>query len=299
MAPIRAEYLAEGYDLKGKMETPKLQGGYSYPLTPSGKGNVLGEPPYHFCGEELVVVYQADPEAVKQFLPYPFEPSLENPGGCVIHFNSYESIVERDKELLYELPDQCLFTEAYIEVRCRFKGKETKIYSYFWVNKDYSLLRGWIMGAPKKIGVVHTSFEKHHMNDLNPHFPQFGEGFKIGAICSAHMEKLIHSVATLDKPIHPDDMHPDVLIPTHNILHYPDLKMGYKGPLVHKVIHGVMDTWYGDCWECTDIKLDFFDSVAEEHQLLKPVEITASYFTPLGFTIYGHVVDYDFNEENK
>ena len=86
---IKATYLAvDGYDnLNGKLDTADLFGGYSYPLTPTGRGNVLGQPPYHFCGEEMVIVYQADPEQVAKFLPPPLEPSLENPGGCVIHFN--------------------------------------------------------------------------------------------------------------------------------------------------------------------------------------------------------------------
>ncbi len=297
MAPIRAEYLAEGFNLKGKVDAAKLPGGYSYPLTPNGNGNVLGEPPYHFCGEEMVIVYKADPEEVKKFLPYPLEPSIENPGGCVIHFNSYESVVERDVNLLRDLPDRCLFTEAYIEVRCRFKGKESKIYVYFWVDKDYSLLRGWIFGAPKKIGEVRTSFEKHHMNELNPYFPKFDKGFEIGAVCSAHMEKLIFGSCKLDKRIEPSQMHKDIFIPTNNLILFPDVQMGYQGRSVNKIAHNVMDTWYGDVWECSDAKLDFFESVAEEHTLLKPIEITASYFCPLGFTMYGHIVDYDSNKE--
>ena len=296
---IKATYLAvDGYDnLNGKLDTADLFGGYSYPLTPTGRGNVLGQPPYHFCGEEMVIVYQADPEQVAKFLPPPLEPSLENPGGCVIHFNSYESIVQRDADLLHELPERCNFTEAYIEVRCRFRGKESKVYVYFWVNKDYSLSRGWIMGAPKKIGEVSLSFEKHHLNGLNPYFPQFEKGFTLGGICSAHMEKLIHGTCKLDKRIDPKDMHKDILMPTNNYLLYPDIQMGYKGRCVSKIIHNVIDTWYGDVWECSDAKLDFFESVAEEHTLLKPVSITSAYYCPLGFTIYGHVVDYDANEE--
>ena len=92
-------------------------------------------------------------------------------------------------------------------------------------------------------------------------------------------------------------MHKDIFIPTNNLILFPDVQMGYKGRSVNKIAHNVMDTWYGDVWECSDAKLDFFESVAEEHTLLKPIEITASYFCPLGFTMYGHIVDYDSNKE--
>ena len=294
---ITAEYLAKGYEqLNGKLDIPNLEGGYSYPLSPTGQGNVLGAPPYHFCGEEMNIVYQADPEAVARFLPAPLEPSLENPGGVVLHMNSYISRIREDN-LLLELPERCNYNETYLECRCRYQGKETKTYLYFWVDKDFSLLRGWLLGSPKKFGETHVSFEKRHMFELNPHFPQFDKGFEMGGVCSAHMEKLIYASCKLDKRIKAEELHPDILMPTNNRFIYPDIQIGYQGRAVDKMIHGVIDTWYGDVWQCSDPKIEFFDSVVEEHQLLRPVSIEASYFYQLGFTVYGHVVDRDLNEK--
>jgi|GEM_PF-295505 len=298
--PITATYLAKGYEhLNGKLEVPNLEGGYFYPLSPNEKANVLGAPPYHFCGEEIVFAYQADPEEVKKFLPYPFEPSVENPGGCVLHINSYVSKTAEDDALLYELPERCNYTETYLECRCRFQGKETKIYVYFWVDKDFSMLRGWLQASPKKFGETHVTFEKRHLFDMNPYFPQFGEGFEIGGVCSAHQEKVVTAYCKLDKQIKAEEMHPDVLMGTHGLFIYPDFKMGYTGRSINKVIHCVTDTWYGDVWKCKEPKIEYFKSIVEEHDLLKPISIDAAYYYTLGFTIYGHVVDYDVNEDNK
>ena len=296
--PIQSTYLAKGFEnLHGKLNVPGLPGGYSYPLSPTGKCNVLAAPPYHFAGEEMNIVYQAEPQAVRAFLPYPFEPSLERPGECVLHMNSYVSRIAEDT-LLVDLPERCNYNETYLECCCRFQGKETKTYLNFWVNKDFSMLRGWLTGSQKKFGETEVTFEKCHLFDLNPYLPQVGSGFEIGGMCSAHMEKVVYARCALDKRITAEELHPTIMMGTNNLLIYPDFQMGYKGRAVNKVIHSVCDTWYGDVWQCKDAAIEYFDSVCEEHSLLKPVRIDASYYYKLGFTIYGHVVDCDLNRES-
>ena len=270
----------------------KLPGGYSYPLTPTGKGNLLCAPPWHFVASEMVIRYQADPEQVKRFLPAPLEPSKTNPGGCILHMCSYVSRNENADHLV-DLPELCNYTETYLEIRGNYRGTECKHFAYYWVDRDYSILRGWVAGLPKKFGNTSCTFEKIHLFQLNPHFPQFGENFRMVAVCSAHMEKLISGSIALDKKIDPDDIDPEMRLPCRNLMMYPDGKVGYTDRAVARITHTCMDVWYGDVWKGKDEELTYFPSVAEEHDLLKPLKIEDSYYMNYAFTTYGHLVDED------
>ncbi len=267
----------------------ELPGGYSYPLTPSGKGNLLCAPPWHFAASEMVIRYQADPEMVRQFLPYPLEPSRTNPGGCILHMCSYVSRNENADHLV-DMPMLCNYNETYLEIRGNYRGEECKHFAYYWVDRDYSILRGWVDGLPKKYGETSCTFEKIHLFQLNPHFPQFGEGFRMGAVCSAHMEKMMAGSIALDRKIDPDEMDPEMRLPCRNLMMYPDGKVGYDRRAVARITHTCMDVWYGDVWKGKDEALEFFPSVAEEHDLLKPISITDSYYMNYAFTTYGHIV---------
>lgn len=267
-----------------------LPGGFSYPFTPTGKGNLLPKPPYHFGASEMVIRYQADPDQVARFIPYPLEPSKTNPGGCILHVCSYLSINE-NKDVFAELPEQSNYNECYLEIRANYRGLECKVFSYYWVDKDYSTLRGCILGLPKKGGQISTNFEKLNLLKLNPHFPQFGEGFKMGGVVSAHMEKLVSAGITIDKKIDADDMDPEMRMPCRNLIAYPDAQMGYQDRAFARIGHTCMDCWYGDVWKGKDERITYFPSVIEEHDLLKPVSITESYYMEYAFTTYGGVVD--------
>ena len=148
----------------------ELPGGYSYPLTPTGKGNLLCAPPWHFAASEMVIRYQADPEMVRQFLPYPLEPSRTNPGGCILHMCSYVSRNENADHLV-DMPMLCNYNETYLEIRGNYRGEECKHFAYYWVDRDYSILRGWVAGLPKKYGETSCTFEKIHLFQLNPTSP--------------------------------------------------------------------------------------------------------------------------------
>lgn len=277
-------------------ETANLPGGFSYPLTPTGKGNVLCAPPWHFACSEMVIRYQANPNEVKRFLPYPLEPSKTNPGGCILHMCSYVSLNEKDNHMV-DLPERCNYTETYLEIRANYRGQECKHFAYYWVDKDYSILRGWLAGLPKKHGETSCTFEKIHLFKLNPHFPQFGNGLRIGAVCGAHMEKMISGSIVLDEKIDPDTMDPEMRLPCRNRFMYPDGMVGAQERAVERITHTCMDVWYGDVWRGKDETLEFYPSVAEEHDLLKPVSVTESYYMDYAFTTYGHLVDEDLSKK--
>lgn len=273
-----------------KLDLPDLPGGYSYPFTPNGKGNLIPAPPYHFCASEMIIRYQADPEQVKRFLPEPLKPSEVNPGGCILHVCSYVSR-NGDDDLLVELPERCNYSECYLEIRANYRGLECKHFAYYWVNRDYSILRGMILGLPKKGGEISTTFEKVHLFHLNPNFPQFGENFRMGGVVSSHMEKLITASISLDRQITVDELDPEMRMPCRNLVCYPDAQMGYQDRAFRRIGHTNMDVWYGNIWKGKDEKVEYLPSIIEEHDLLKPRSITESYYMDYAFTTYGGIVD--------
>lgn len=268
--------------------------GFCHPQTPNGTSQLMGPPPYHFGCEQMIITYKTDPEMVKRFLPDPLEPSLLNPGGCCVRINSFVSLSDSHMDMFEINPERCNFKEAFLEVNCRFQGQEAKHLAFIWVDNDFTLVRGWFMGAPKKLGQVYTTFEKHQLHNLNPNIAPFGPGKKLRGIVLSHADKLITGTMTMDKQVAPDQLPKDLLLRTYNNVFFPDISIGYTNPCVKHLVHDLSDVFFGDMWSGKDASLDFFESEIEEHTLLKPQEITGSFFLQLGLTMKGVVVDHDY-----
>ncbi len=46
--------------------------------------------------------------------------------------------------------------EAFVVVRCKYRGEHYSRCVYIWVDKDFAMVRGHHQGYPKKLGAIWT-----------------------------------------------------------------------------------------------------------------------------------------------
>ena len=271
--------------------------GYSVPFSPRGQSQVAGAPPWHFGVDVFAVNFQTDPDQIRKLLPEPLELSREDPGGAYVWFGDWQGLWKGHEDMLGVNPERCLYTECLIGVRCSHNGKEGHRVVYIWVDKDFSMLRGWFMGFPKKIGNVSLGTTNRHLHALNPGMQACGPGSKYAAICDAHGERLVTATIEIEQRVTPDDLPKPFGTELYHTIHYPSADVnGNSKPLLHQLIQTVSSKPnFGEIWKG---KGDVIMHKAEwdEHYDLQPKSIESAYIIPVGFNIEGNrlVHEYDY-----
>lgn len=120
--------------------------GFSLPLSPEGKANLLPPPPWHYSGDFMTIEYRADPDAVIALLPDELEPA-DDPGAVNLIFADWQSCSESGREITEPYYSQ--YKEVMFYVGAKYKGKPVCRCVYIWVDKDYAMLRGLVQGFLK------------------------------------------------------------------------------------------------------------------------------------------------------
>lgn len=261
--------------------------GFCLPLSPKGKAQLVGKLPWHFSMDVMAFIFRTDPDEVKKLLPDPYEPSSK-PDIAYVWFMDTLSVCEEDKDMIYVNPERTMYRECLLGVRCRMKGIEGHRVAYMWADNDFTLLRGWFYGYPKKLGRIHMSSSKRQIYELNRGISKFGTGTRLQGFLEAHGDRLITGNMKLGKQITPADLMPPLGLPTFNILHYPNTEIGSDKPLVFQIIQPISEppTW-GDVWAAEEASLTFNESEIEEHTAIKPREIISAYFLSMGLSFQG------------
>lgn len=250
--------------------------GYSLPLSPEGKANLLPAPPWHYSGDMLLVEYRTDPDAVIALLPDELEPA-DDPGAVSIIFADWQSCTDHGEEWLD--PYHAQYKEAMVYVGAKYKGKPICRCVYIWVDKDFAMLRGWVQGFPKKHGDVRMS----RPVTVGKAGPRLAPGGKFGATLSVGGRRLIEAKVNLTGL---SEKGPQVNNPPQfNSRHFP--RWDSPEPALYEMVtvKGV-DKECSPIWEGhADIKV--FDSPFEELKALEPKEIIGGYYHSFGYTMIG------------
>src|SRR5262245_31801744 len=115
--------------------------GFMPPRSATGKASILPPPPWHYSGDVLTIEYRTDPDRVAELFPDPLEPADEDPGAVAVVFADWQSCSDSYEELLDPVRSQ--YKEAFVVVRCRYRGELYSRCVYIWVDKDFALVRGW------------------------------------------------------------------------------------------------------------------------------------------------------------
>lgn len=262
--------------------------GYSVPFSPGGTAQIVGGPPWNFGVDLLAVHYRTNPDEIRKLLPEPLELSKEEPDGAYVWFGEWQGLWSGADGMLGVNPYKTQYTECLLGVRCRYQGMEGQRVVYIWVDKDFSLTRGWFMGFPKKTGTVHMGTRNRHLHALNPVMQACGPGSKYAAYVEAQGERLITGSIKVREKITPDQLPKPFGTDLFHTLHFPSADVqGRDKPLLHQLVQTVSsNTRFGELWS-GDGDLQFQPSLFEEHTAIAPKEIRGAYIIPVGFRIEG------------
>ncbi len=250
--------------------------GFSLPLSPEGKANLLPAPPWHYSGDMLVVEYRTNPDAVIALLPDELEPA-DDPGAVSIIFADWQSCTDGGRELLDPYHSQ--YKEAMVFVGAKHQGKPVCRCVYIWVDKDFAMLRGWVQGFPKKHGDVWMT----RPVTVGKAGPRLAPGGSFGGTLSVGGRRLAEARVTLTglSANGPTVNAP----PLYNSRHFPSWDS--LQPAVYELVNvSGVDKEVSPIWEGT-AELALFDSPFEELNALEPQEMLGGYYHSFGYTLHG------------
>jgi len=248
--------------------------GFFYPRTATGQSSIIPSPPWFYSGDLLTVEYRTDPAKVAELLPAPLTLAPEDPGAVALIWADWQSCSADRHELLDPVRSQ--YKEAFVVVRCSYRGTTYSRCVYIWVDKDFAIARGIHQGYPKKLG---------QMWQTRPHaFPQaspsIGAGGMFGATLAAGDRRLAEAVITLH-----EESDNNGFVNAHKMAHhrvYPDIARDGTGDAFAELIEsGASEFVGGQSWK-GDAELRLYEAPTEELSRLKIEEVIGGYFRQVG-----------------
>ena len=253
--------------------------GYSLPLSPEGRASLVPPPPWHYVGDFLVLEYWADPPAVAAVLPPGLEPFPEDPGRAAALFVDWQSCTSSREELLD--PGRSQYREFFLVVNALLDGEHVTTCPYIWVDRDFSLVRGWIQGFPKKLGSIWLTrtFGLDCAAD-----PGLTAGAVFGGTVAANDRRIAQGSVTLERISEGGPTHNDP--PLVNMRHFPRLAAGrHDEPAVHELVRArSRDRSVSTIWEGS-AALELFPAPNEEHTALAPARTGKGFRFTFAYTV--------------
>ena len=253
--------------------------GFLPPFTPSGASALVPPMPWHYSGNLLTVEYRTDPANVRAILPPDVDLAPDDPGAVAFIWADWQSCSEGGAELLD--PARSQYLEAFVVVRCSYRGVTYSRCVLIWVTTDFAIGRGWFQGYPKKLGSVFVT--RPYSRGVAA--PRIAEGGTFGASLAAYDHRLATAKVTLREPADSNGF-----VNAHRMVHHrymPSLVPGAGMSLRQVVTMGGVDLDLGQPWK-GDAELTLFDSPWDEPASLLPVdEIIAGYYCEVGTTFAG------------
>ena len=190
--------------------------GFTYP-SPTGVSAVVGGLPWHFATEHLCLAYDSDPAAVAAYLPEPLQPSSD-PALVIVDFGKWYCLWDQ-LDMPTINPERTWYQETVIWIGCSFEGRDARFCVQTWVNKDFSLVRGMIMGFNKKYGETY----KTTYHPLNPGMPTLGAGAGMSGYVVSHGERLMEGSFKIDSEIPYVQIPPLMRWPQINLRYFPSM----------------------------------------------------------------------------
>lgn len=244
--------------------------GFTLPLSPLGKANIVGAPPWHCSGDAIAIEFWTDADAASAILPPGLAPDPVNCGRIVALFVDWQ-FTGANEELLD--PARYQYREFYILVDAHWREKPVFWTPYIFVDNDSSMARGWVQGCPKRLGNI---FQTRTFAAPGPAAAPIAAGTKFGASVSVHGQRLANGRLTLRREL---AVAPAMLErPSVNLRYFPNLVAGqHHRPAVNELVMAVnddlaiIDVWSGDA------ELAFPVAIGEELHDLSPTKIGTGY----------------------
>ena len=254
--------------------------GLPFPRTASGDASILPPTPWHYSGDLLTVEYRTNPDNVRALLPPGVELANddEDPGAVAFIWADWQSCGDDGAELLDPVRSQ--YKEAFVVVRCRFRGTLYSRCVFIWVDKDFALVRGYLQGYPKKLGSIHQT----RPISVGRAGPRLEPGGRFGMTLAAADRRLANATLTLEGPGTSNGF-----VNGHAMLHhrwFPRIELDGTDSLDEVVTMSGVNLDLGPVWTGS-ATIELFDSPTEELSRLVPEEVIGGYFRTVGTTFAG------------
>lgn len=167
---------------------------FTGPITFSGKSSLVPPPPWIYGIENISAHVFFDAKSLKSFVPEPLE-IVDGEGW--IYIASIYSTSEHNLDMFYEEPELTQYMELGIGIKVKYENKTYTYFPFMWVDKDFALYRGIILGYPKK-------FAKITMSRFNPMLKGYSEpkeGIRIGGYAVRGSERLAKMIIELKEKV--------------------------------------------------------------------------------------------------
>ena len=260
--------------------------GFAYP-SPRGVSSVVGGLPWHFGTEHLCIAYRTDPNAIAAYLPEPLRPSSE-PDMVIVDFGKWHCLWD-DLDMPVKNPERTWYDETVIWIGCSYKGRDARFCVQTWVNRDFSLIRGYVMGFNKKFGeTVKTTY-----HPMNPGMVAPGPGTKMTGFVSAHGERLMEGELAIERAITQAELPAMMRWGQVNLRYFPSMTPGGPPAVCELLQLDATNFRFGQAFTGTG-KIKLFESNLEEHTDLEVHEVVGAFYFENGATITGGTVLHDW-----
>ncbi len=236
--------------------------------------------PWHYSGDLLTVEYRTDPSAVASLLPegVTLPHDDEEPGAVAFIWADWQSCGGNGEELLDPVRSQ--YHEAFVVVRCRYRGELYSRCLFIWVDRDFALVRGYLQGYPKKLGSIHQT----RPVTRGRAGPRLEAGATFGMTLAANDRRLAQATVTLA-----GESAGNGFVNGQAMLHhrwFPRIEFDGRDSMSEVVTMAGANVDLGPAYGGR-ATLELFDSPTEELLTLAPREILAGYFRSVGTTFTG------------
>lgn len=165
---------------------------YRHPLSPAA-GAFIEPGPWHYGADYIAVYFKAEKNLLQRLLP---EGLTAGDGTCVAYVCEIISVSEKNPGLLHEDPDRTIYGEAAFGIGCSYEGNAGVYFPVMWVNKDWSLVRGWLNGYPKRLAEKIAMTRVHAENPL---VNSVSAGSTLSGYCIAGGKKVLSLKVRLER----------------------------------------------------------------------------------------------------
>ncbi len=249
------------------------QSGFFGPRTATGRASLLPAPPWYYSGDLLTVEYRTDPERVADLVPPPLAPAPDDPGAVALIWADWQSCAADGSQLLDPVLGQ--YKEAFVVVRCSYRGEVFSRCVYIWVDRDFAIARGLHQGYPKKLGSIHMT-RPHPFGPA----PRLAPGARFGASLAAADRRLaeVHLTLTGESPT-------NGFVNAHPMAHHRFVR-AIDDParlrLDEVVVTGAAQFEGGPAYAADVDHFALFDAPTEELAALAPETIIGGYYRQVG-----------------
>ena len=266
--------------------------GYTVPLSPLGKANLVATPPWHYSGDVIALEFWTDPAAANATLPPGLTPDPTSAGHVLALFVDWQFTAQDDE---YLDPARYQYREFYVLVDAMYKDQPVAWTPYMFVDNDSAMARGHAQGYPKRLGTV---FQTRTFAAPSAASAPLARGTKLGASLSVHGQRLAEGRLTLKEAVNAP---PAALRrPTVNRRYFPRLTAGrHNDPAVNELVMAVTDNlkvvgvWSGEA----DLTLP--TAHGEELHALAPIRTGAGYRFSMSCSISDLKVLQDFTSSTR